>query len=195
MSDNTSIISRNRLGNIIDLMENTINPIITGEHTEPTVQPVAPNDTEDDSTHADLDTSELPSSTFFHYPSQTDTDHRDTDNTGDNTNRYTDNTGDNRGDNSMRDVDMDKIRTKSTIRRIRKSTVSNNTWTISDSGGHPILIEWDEKFNNLFFKILEEMLVGNVQRLHPNWNTYPSNGNQRHIHQNTTLPFKTIWFN
>uniref|UniRef100_A0A3B0NDV7 Phosphatidylinositol 3- and 4-kinase, putative n=1 Tax=Theileria annulata TaxID=5874 RepID=A0A3B0NDV7_THEAN len=171
MSDNTSIISRNRLGNIIDLMENSLNPILSAkdQSENPAIQP---NDTEDELSPVDLDLSELPSSTFFHYPT------------------YTESTS-----------ERDKVRThsRSTIRRIKRSTVTNNTWSITDSGGHAILIEWDYKFNNLFFKILEEMLVGNIQRLHPNWASYPFNGNKKHLYQknqqNNTLPFKTIWFN
>ncbi|UKK02789.2 hypothetical protein MACK_002886 [Theileria orientalis] len=195
VTDSTSIISTNRLGNAIDLIENAVIPIINHTHSdcENLTDTEYGNNHNDENENRDIDLSELPSSTFFHYP-----DHFEARNNRNETDH--ENIGTNREKYGNEEKTRDERRYRTTVRRRKHNSVSKSTWSLVDSKGHPVQIEWDVMFQNLFFKILEEMFVGNLNRLHPNWQSYPYHGKENYLynvnHKNQkTLPFTTLWFN
>ncbi|CDI74989.1 hypothetical protein EPH_0004030 [Eimeria praecox] len=79
--------------------------------------------------------------------------------------------------------------TKGTIRRLngtargtgcrpkKQPSATTSTWSLTDSSGRVILLDWrDGRLEKLFFEVYESLLRQHILHNHPQWFTYPYNG-------------------
>ncbi|EDO08235.1 phosphatidylinositol 3- and 4-kinase family protein [Babesia bovis T2Bo] len=65
---------------------------------------------------------------------------------------------------------------RTTYRRRRPMQEERSIWVLEDSKGHQIHFEWDQQFEHIFYAIAERMFAKFIQKEHPEWSTYPYNG-------------------
>lgn len=79
--------------------------------------------------------------------------------------------------------------TKGTVRRLngtargtgcrpkQQPSATTSTWSLTDSSGRVILLDWrDGRMDKLFFEVYESLLRQHILQSHPQWHTYPYNG-------------------
>ncbi|CDJ64025.1 glycine hydroxymethyltransferase, putative [Eimeria necatrix] len=79
--------------------------------------------------------------------------------------------------------------TKGTVRRLngtargtgcrpkQQPSATTSTWSLTDSSGRVILLDWrDGRMEKLFFEVYESLLRQHILHNHPQWFTYPYNG-------------------
>ncbi|CDJ36391.1 uncharacterized protein EMH_0054460 [Eimeria mitis] len=79
--------------------------------------------------------------------------------------------------------------TKGTVRRLngtargtgcrpkKQPSATTSTWSLTDSSGRVILLDWrDGRLEKLFFEVYESLLRQHIVHNHPQWYTYPYNG-------------------
>ncbi|AFZ81332.1 phosphatidylinositol 3- and 4-kinase domain-containing protein [Theileria equi strain WA] len=177
ITDSTSLMTTNRLGYNIDLIEhagkvNQCKPAVFID--DDSSSSTSSSDNEDEIVSNTLpNVDELPSSTFFNYNNAEDLKYTNLVHTG---------------------------RTKRATHRRRKPQQSEKSiWSLEDSRGHPIQFDWDAAFENTFFRLLEEMFIGGIQSSHPSWKKYQYNGETTEqfpwLNEDThTFAFTHCWF-
>ncbi|KAL8428127.1 hypothetical protein Efla_005830 [Eimeria flavescens] len=79
--------------------------------------------------------------------------------------------------------------TKGTVRRLsgtargtgcrpkQQPSATTSTWSLTDSSGRVIPLDWrDGRMDKLFFEVYESLLRQHILHNHPQWHTYPYNG-------------------
>ncbi|GFE53292.1 phosphatidylinositol 3-and 4- [Babesia ovis] len=65
---------------------------------------------------------------------------------------------------------------RTTYRRRRPMQEERSIWVLEDSRGRQVHFDWDEQFEHIFYGIVERMFANYIQQHHPDWITYPYNG-------------------
>ncbi|KAK2194421.1 bifunctional Phosphatidylinositol 4-kinase gamma 1-8/Phosphatidylinositol 3--4-kinase [Babesia duncani] len=69
-----------------------------------------------------------------------------------------------------------KTLTRTTYRRRLAQSMEPSIWTLLDSRGRPIHIDWDAQFEHCFYSMIEKMFYGYIAKQYPNWESLPYNG-------------------
>ncbi|GBE58915.1 hypothetical protein BOVATA_004080 [Babesia ovata] len=65
---------------------------------------------------------------------------------------------------------------RTTYRRRRPVEEERSIWVLEDAKGRPIHFDWDDQFDRTFYSLVVRMFTCYIQQHHPNWNSYPYNG-------------------